>query len=666
MKGMEWNLLRGIFLTVAIVVIGLILVGPVAGFDVKKYFGLQPILGEPGEIIGNPVLTQIQNYEIIGRNGKILGKWKLDITMMDPTDCWGDDKRFCKFESQSCGDDTAVACKTFTQPDTDPEKYDGDALTGIYIENNKCVVTTFDIWPGGRLQKRAVGVFCAKIKSTDVEYNWGDWSGNDEVTGGSCPAGKTPFFCMTKIDDSLVEYSDDVFVSLYKDPASSGCKALAIDPDSVFGVGGTGKSREVGVVCVPDSTFTDADLNLKWYSTEHFDEETANFDMHTVVGKRENRAGHLHTYRNVCPGDSQLVSFTTEYNRKDSGQRDQWLIDLNTYAEKKSGVASGDYLSMLEVRDAIGNLINPRYFSLLCAERLWYWSDWKLSTDTNPVVESPSCPAGQRAIACASDTSSLEFKFGNDGGTGTFCWGIDVFLDNGGGRYGEDAINSIYISDDKTKCIVASKDLNGGSEHKRRVGVLCAKQESFPDASYKETDWYSIDAGSVRTTKYSSPDCDAGYSPVFCTVKQDISDSEYGEDYIVSLVSDGTKCNVELGDQGSPYKFKFKVGAVCAPSDKVSTTMDANWQQSTFEDPFFISKSYCPPGKIAICMTQSDVRDSEKGGDDPIIAIEPTFDPETSNSYCSVEAFDLVRGGIGSACPDNEHTRKLGVICLSS
>lgn len=47
MKGLQWNLLAGIILTVIIVLVGMMLIQPVAGFDVKKYFGLQPILGEP-------------------------------------------------------------------------------------------------------------------------------------------------------------------------------------------------------------------------------------------------------------------------------------------------------------------------------------------------------------------------------------------------------------------------------------------------------------------------------------------------------------------------------------------------------------------------------------------------------------------------------------------
>lgn len=59
MRGLQWHFLAGIVITCVIIGVAIIMLLPLSGIDIKKYFGLEPVLGVPAEIAYINFPTQV-------------------------------------------------------------------------------------------------------------------------------------------------------------------------------------------------------------------------------------------------------------------------------------------------------------------------------------------------------------------------------------------------------------------------------------------------------------------------------------------------------------------------------------------------------------------------------------------------------------------------------
>jgi len=637
MKGLHFSFLAGIILVVIIVAVGFMLLMPVAGFDVKKYFGLQPILGTPGEL-GFGDIDNVHPIETTTRCKKFYG-W-IWSESYEPIKCdTNGDIHFCTFKSPECPPNTyPVSCATrakYGNYDKDSGKKYADAIIAIYNDtNNACAVVAKEnpVYTGTD-QARVVGVLCASLDPTEIEYKWGGWENADTIgIGVSCSSGYSAISGMVDTDLIFHDNIEDQIVNIsqryakLKDPAGS-----------------AEYQKKFGKVCIKDNIFNECGIK------EYFSPES----VRTLEWFSESMMGvslMAEFTDQPCPGDSQIIFCGGGFN---SPQYASTLVSLDTpyFKDKKTGDTS---IQTCELVYGEGWTTYPTIgLTAICAENLWHWSGWITSTDAYPLsFTSPLCPDGTKAIACASDTASLENGYGNGG-----SWPLDP----GGGKYGEDAINSIFITADKKMCIVRARDKYDANEHKRRVGVLCINETIYTsDFSYKEQAFSQASGNDFVT--FESPSCDDGYLPVYCTVKMDATSDAYKEDQITEIDIDvaNRKCKVTLADQSGTKEFKGDIGVMCAKADNIKIKNDWNnipWKEVDFENPFFKSVE-CSSGFATTALTITELGDAYK--EDYLISMLPT---SGKNSFV-IQPEDTV--GVPSPFgSSNEHKRKVGVVCLN-
>lgn len=656
MRGaLHFSFLGGIILCMIVVLVGSLLIGQVSGFDVKKYFGLQPLLGEPSEIgAGNILYSGLGELET--RCG-IFAQWIHPQTnTADSCNDVGSGKTtVCTFKSEACPAGTyAVSCATRTDvgalDEETGKKYGDDVILSLYIDEatNQCVVESVSI--ASSEQARYVDVLCTSDLSSGVEYIWSTVKSgtlpSNGVTIGSgvqCSSGFTPVFGMVKVNDPLDE-TTYIFSRLLK----IGRSDALIYP-------GTSSSVQYnniyGKVCIADSLISDC--NIKQYDSVISDSGADDKIVRQwyFITLSDNMKGKF--VQGSCPGDAQLVycggGYTPHSETDYPGLVSLFannLVDVSTNPENKISIQTCNILYTSERYENID-------MTTLCAENIWHWSDWITSTDPYPSF-SINCPSGYKAIACASDTASLESGYGDIGGIGN----------PGGGKYGEDAIGSIYFNGD-SGCIVRAKDKNTDNEHKRRVGVLCIEDDIYstdfqlaPDKAFDQA------SGDDYKTFTSNPCPSADYLPIFCTVKMNVV-SDYEEDQITGIDIDQSSrtCKVTLADQSGTNEFKGIIGALCAKSENViiETAKGATLSQRLeFENPFFMSDP-CPAGAPTTALTVTSLED-DAYKEDFIMSMVPYSDSEKGRGFV-VQAEDTIDAW-NPFDADNEHRRRMGVVCL--
>lgn len=660
MRGTTTTLLHTlgeIILVVALVVAAFVaFIGPAAGFDVKKYFGLQPILGQPGEVGALDLIYQ--GIGDVNTKCKKFTSWQWSESEVPIGDCKDvvSGLKMCTFESTPCPLNTyAVSCATRTKygngDSNSAISYGDDGIISIYIPEgqNFCRVEAVGTDP----QARKVGVLCAALASGDVQYKWGSVESTTTsslLTIGttlSCDSGFTAISGMVETDNpTFGEDMDDriVNISIYS--------ATLKDYNSK----GPFK-KKFGKVCLKDSIYDEC--GIKEYQAP----ETIKKDWYSVGPQNGGTIYNRITYQ-MCPGDSQLISCGGGFVDNVDIESGITSLDANPFDDFKNPVENGDTaIHSCQIAYHQTGVDSKIWNSVLCAENIWHWSQWYASTNSYPTM-SITCPAGSKAVACASDTASLESGYNTDG----TC----AFPANpGGGFYGEDAISSIYFNGD-TGCIVKPWDRVGGVEHKRRVGVLCIDQTTYNnnfeyvtknfDLSTGATDYYLIDSNFAN-----NPTCPADKVPVFCTIHMDESDTKYEEDMFseVDIDTSHRNCNWMLLDRSGGVEFKGTLGVLCA--NKSSVVIKNDWANTPwippessidFQSPFFKSEK-CSAGIATTALTITD-RDHDEYKQDFLISMMPNSEENSFVIQASDTEGDPCWGNSG-----NEHRRKVGTACLN-
>ena len=668
MKGLQWSLLAGIILTVVIVVIGLILVGPVAGFDPKKYFGLQPILGESTE--GNLADIISPNIEEVKTRCGKFQSWKWSDSFQpfktNPISTLLTIDKFISPNLAICPPSTvAVACATHPNfgsfSSDDGKKYGDDAIISIYYDNDSssetyehCVVEakegTFKLG-----QERQVGMLCASVEPNDVQYVWDDWSTSSggSITIGqslSCLAGFTAVSGMVQADTSVTQYAEDQIVNISQKSAT------------IQDVSGDGINRKFGIVCLNNTVIKDCDI--KEYDSPETENYKEWFDTTSLLF-----SGYAGWFtEQPCPGDSQVISCGGAIQSPDR----YTLINSLDPTSLGDGTKSFNiqtcqlqysFDTSLASTETVSNVV-------LCAEQLWHWSPWNTSSDSYPIFTGSTgagdCPSGSQAIACASDTASLENGFGEGGTCGLLGLGSNV----GGGKYGEDAISSIYFKTDATGrrgCIVRPWDFNDGL-FKRRVGALCIN-----DTYSNDFQWIVSATGEITTHRptVTSADCPANWMPIFCTIEMNTSSEDYEKNGITGInivknpATNNLRCSMTFVNQAVD-KVKGNIGVLCVNNTLSKAKINSGTQfiSSSFENPFFEGQTPCTSGTATTALTIADPSD-EAYTEDFLVSMVPESAPKGKMlpDNFVVEADDTTLGcplGVG-----NEHSRKSGVACLN-
>ena len=162
-------------------------------------------------------------------------------------------------------------------------------------------------------------------------------------------------------------------------------------------------------------------------------------------------------------------------------------------------------------------------------------SNWQTSNRDVATFYSPNCPSGYYPISCLSESANEESE----------------------GNYGDDDIMTIKI--DGSRCKVTGDDTVTYYEQKRKLGVVCSNQ--IPTIIW-DSNW-QIANRDVAT--FYSPNCPSGI-PISCLSESANEESEgnYGEDNILTIKIDGSRCKVTSDDNIGNYEQKRKVGVVCS------------------------------------------------------------------------------------------------------
>jgi len=257
-------------------------------------------------------------------------------------------------------------------------------------------------------------------------------------------------------------------------------------------------------------------------------------------------------------------------------------------------------------------------------------TDWDIRSGNNvETFTSPDCPSGQ-PIACLSESANEE----------------DEFL------YGDDDILTMTI--EGSHCKVVADDTYLGSEHKRKVGVVC----SDIGRSIYTSNWYERNPGNNLETFYQF--CPVGLSSIACLSESANEEDEflYGDDDILTMTIAGSRlednhCKIVADDTYLGSEHKRKVGAVC--SDIGREIYWSEWEVSVNDVATFTSPD-CPVGLPPIaCLSESANEEDEYSyGDDDIVTMK------IAGSHCKVTADDTY-----DTTANSNHKRKVGVVCLT-
>ena len=176
-------------------------------------------------------------------------------------------------------------------------------------------------------------------------------------------------------------------------------------------------------------------------------------------------------------------------------------------------------------------------------------SDWQIINQDVATFYSPYCPSGYYPIACLSESANKENK----------------------GKYGEDNILTIKI--EGSRCKVTADDTTTDFEQKRKVGVVCSNQN--PTIVW-DSDWQIIN-NDVAT--FYSPSCPSGY-PISC-ISESANEGQYGDDDILTIKIEGSRCKVTADDTVTYYEQKRKVGVVC--SNQNPEIKWSGWEMGDFD-----------------------------------------------------------------------------------
>ncbi len=655
MKALAWSFLASVVIVVAIVALAVFLLLPVAGFDVKKYFGLRPILGEPGELSYQFPETQEGSGVIFrDRNGNKIGFWSLDCSWEQTSDgniiakcaCPSTDEEGDEVYAAACGtkvpDVEGGECDTITGG-TGRGQYEDDGIISMYIDDDKrtCVVTGRD-FIGDNEQMRKAAVFCSYDTTlTRKEGSWETSSNQvEDWTTPTCDPTSNEFllFCNSKSNEgSSEDYKDDTHRDYrlsnpdpdYFDPSDppKNCWIETVDHDPPDD---DNQQRKVDAICGN----TSSGIVYHYYRSEWIDHGFCWECTHCYYRHYES-----------CPGDSHLISCFSKYhggwNLCPAPAADRiWVSEIFPYLGNERWVCSVKHAD----HDCSG-----RKVTVLCAEQLYHWSsslDYR-RRDDDFIELTISCPSG-KAIACATDTASTE------------SW------DN----YGEDPINDMWIDTSTQTCHVAAHDTIGGDEQKRRVGVLCTSGDGFvykmgtlkTVSNAGECTDPCINYNNRHSATFQSPECDPGTVPIFCGFHTEWNGGDpgaYGEDHPTSIKADDKRCYVTFLDTNGAAEFKVRVDVMCAnttkysiernPSDFSSVTAESSGSKLTYWN---VGEAYkCSQGVPTQILTETNSND-DNYEDDYITEIMPNH---------------ALNGGIVTTyTPWNDNqARKNGVICIA-
>jgi hypothetical protein len=669
------SFLGGMILILLIVLVGSMMVGQVGGLDVKQYFGLNPILGDESEIS-----TTDAAYAGSVKGSVITGCGKFKQWL------WGtgspESGVTLTFAGFTLKEFRSTACPTGQIPVSCAMTLEeGYGAASMYIDEDtgQCVVQS-------AAETGQVGVLCASLvegDDEDITYVWdtafegtdgtvegidGGNSGYGAITtigsGLSCPTGYGKFFGMVQTDTSSGMYAEDTISFIRSD------LAIIFDPSVTLDVGSTYHpyvnndiQKKFGIVCMKRSVVTECGISeptitcpgdsqvVSCMGGMHYEYEGTAITIDPVM------------YAIYPTGNMLVTAWVGDTSGNQFFNSRLNIMTTSTFNENQLD-SSGD-TGMQNCTMGTGTASYESY--AVCARKLWHWSFFEEPTvETNYPLFEKDCPDGYKAIACASDSASLEDGYESNGQCGVIGFGDNV----GGGLYGEDAINSIYFNADNSGCLIRATDKNGDDEHKRRSGVLCVNSDTFTN------DFHYVPGSSFQssTTEYqlfSSEQCPDEMMPIFCTVEMQYESGggHYDEDMISQTYVDKTnrKCTVMLIDLMNSVQFSAKIGAMCAKTANVQVKIeDAVYGTVTkFVNPFFTSKS-CASGVATTAITKVDDT-LTKYKEDFIVSMMPNspIDPTTGASSTwggfVVQASDTV----GCGEDRKEHYREVGVVCLT-
>lgn len=262
------------------------------------------------------------------------------------------------------------------------------------------------------------------------------------------------------------------------------------------------------------------------------------------------------------------------------------------------------------------------------------------STDrTIPFYLKPSdpCGDGEIAIACGTSVSIGEYE-----------WEQPVTDLPPSENYYEDYIIDMYITDDKKKCVVNSKDYIKDEEQVRNVCVFCGYESVFSGVDINYSNWEN----SNDVQKDFSYTCPSGNLIYPVSKTADSEEKEYQDDYVSGIWrSSSTTSIITSTDYSGSTLHQRKAGGVCGP-------LLGKWYKSKSEGIRFFA--FCPGDMHMIsCLVESKNIGSTSIGN-PLISVIPFID-EWHRSSCVAESGYLIVGYEAERVPTD---RLIDVLCV--